>query len=120
MLVSSGRTKLTDEALAEAFQWLNSQDVKGAVNSTLRSLNKICVALEKADFAAMKPDVASKVAMNLTKSVDELTRLMALVQGNPDSRTEVVGLGDLIKLLTNEQFEQVSQWIEQGTSKFDA
>ena len=118
--MSNGRTKLTDEALVEAFQWLNSQDVKEAVNSTLRSLNKICLALEKADFAAMKPDVASKVAMNLTKSVDELTRLMALVQGNPDSRTEVVGLGDLLKFLSNEQFDQVSEWIEQGQQKFDA
>ena len=118
--MSSGRTKLTDAALVEAFQWLNSQDVKEAVNSTLRSLNKICNELEKADFAGMKPDVASKVAMNLTKSVDELTRLMALVQGNPDSRTEVVGLGDLLKFLSNEQFEQVSTWIEQGQQKFDA
>jgi hypothetical protein len=111
--------KEVDLALQEAFQWLNSGEIRTAINSLVVSLGKIVKHLETSELAGMRADVASKVAMNLTKAVDELTRLMALIQGNPDQRTEVVGLADLLKVLSNEQFEQVSRWIDEGMERLE-
>ncbi len=105
--------------LDRAFQWLYSKDVISTINGTLRTLKRLSDHLEQMSFAEMKPDVAAKTAMNLVKAVDELTRLMALIQGQPDQRTEVVGLADLLKVLDNEKFELVSQWIDEGMKRLE-
>ena len=105
--------------LDRAFQWLCSADVISSINGTLRTLKRLSNHLEKTSFEGMKPDVAAKTAMNLVKAADELTRLMALVQGQPDQRTEVTGLADLLKVLDNEKFEQVSQWIDEGMKRLE-
>lgn len=52
----------------------------------------------------------AKTASYLAKTMDEVYRLFSFAGGGPDSRTEV-GLGDLLELLTPDQFEQFQLWI---------
>jgi len=45
--------------------------------------------------------------------IDQTYRLLSFSQGGADSRTEL-SLGDLLKYLTADQFDQFTQWVEEG------
>ena len=73
--------------------------------------------MKEADYSTMKPTDAAKTISYLAKMVDEVVRLMEFAKGAPDSRSEVVGLSDLLKVLTQEQFYQLQDWIAAGKAK---
>ena len=52
----------------------------------------------------------AKTASYLAKTMDEVYRLFSFAGGGPDSRTDI-GLGDLLELLTPDQFETFQSWI---------
>jgi hypothetical protein len=114
-----GEKKLSSDLVDEALQWLLSGDAKASVNSSLRTLRKLTEHLEKQSFEGMKVQDLAKTATLLAKQIDEITRLLELLRGQPDQRTEISGLGDLLKFLTNDQFEKVSTWIDEGMKRLD-
>lgn len=105
------------ELLDEALQWILSGDAKASVNSSLRTLKRLTAYLETQTFEGMKVQDLAKTATLLSKQIDEITRLLELLRGQPDQRMEVSGLGDLLKFLTNDQFAEVSKWIDEGMER---
>src|SRR5215475_8255729 len=108
--------KVIAKAMEEATHWMESGEAKAAVNSAIKALNGVSAYLATCDFSSMKPDVAAKTAAHLAKTIDETSRLIELTQGRPDSRPNR-GLSELLPLLTNEQFQTLSRWIEEAQQK---
>jgi len=108
--------KVIAKAMEEATHWMESGEAKAAVNSAIKALNGVSAYLATCDFSSMKPDVAAKTAAHLAKTIDETSRLIELTQGRPDSRPNG-GLRELLPLLTNEQFQTLSRWIEEAQQK---
>ena len=108
--------KVIAKAMEDATHWMESGEAKSAVNSAIKALNGVSAYLATCDFSTMKPDVAAKTATYLAKMIDETARLIELTQGRPDSRTNG-GLSELLPLLTDEQFQTVSQWIAEAQQK---
>jgi len=102
-----------------------------AVNKSIRALEKQAAALESADYTPGTrkckkcgepyPHLDSKLigqTMAYTaKMINEITRVSELVQGNPDSRPDITGLGDLLQLLTDEQLDQFGKWLAENKAK---
>mgnify|MGYP003652559901 CR=1 FL=1 len=59
--------------------------------------------------------VASAMAYTI-KAVDSMFRLLSFASGGPDSRPDF-SLGELLKYITAEQFEQFSAWVEEGRKR---
>ena len=108
--------KVIAKAMEDATHWMESGEAKSAVNSAIKALNGVAAYLATCDFSSMKPDVAAKTATYLAKMIDETTRLIELTQGRPDSRSSG-GLSELLPLLTDEQFQTVSEWIAEAQQK---
>lgn len=97
-----------------------------AMRNTLDALVAITAKLKADTFegdycAACKrrgPSAESlaKTLSYLAKTTDEVYRLFSFAGGGPDSRTEV-GLGELLQLLTPEQFEQFQSWIASNQAR---
>ena len=66
------------------------------------------------------PEAIAKTLSYVAKTMDETARLLEYAAGRADSRSEVVGLSDLLKYLTNEQFEQVQIWIGAGSKRVES
>src|SRR5262245_13467525 len=108
--------KVIAKAMEDATHWMESGEAKAAVNSAIKALNGVSAYLATCDFSSMKPDVAAKTATHLAKTIDETTRLIEPTQGRPDSRSSG-RLSDLLPLLTDEQFQTLSGWIEEAKQK---
>lgn len=63
------------------------------------------------------PESLGKTFSYVAKTVDELARLMEFASGRADSRQETVGFADLVRYLTNEQFQTVMKWVGENQSK---
>ena len=87
-----------------------------SLNDAIVAMAKIAEVMKHADYTGMKPENAAKTMSYLAKMVDEVVRLMEFAKGNPDSRPDV-GLGELLRFLTNEQFKQVNDWIALGKAR---
>lgn len=72
---------------------------------------------EKCGRKGVSPEVGGKTLAYLAKVVDAQTRLLEFQRGNADSRTEITGVAELMKVLTNEQFTQVNTWYEEGLAR---
>lgn len=68
--------------------------------------------IEKFEGKMSTADVAKSMAYT-AKTIDGVYRLLSFASGGPDSRPEVT-LGDLLRYLTADQFEQFQQWVEEG------
>ncbi len=102
-----------------------------AVNKSIRALEKQATALEAADYTSgtrkckkcgeSYPLLDSKsigqTMAYTAKMINEITRVSELVQGNPDSRPDFTGLGDLLGVLTEEQLDQFGKWIAENKAK---
>jgi len=87
-----------------------------SLNHAILAMAKIAKVMKDADYEGMKPTDAAKTMSYLAKMVDEVVRLMEFAKGNPDSRPDV-GLGDLLRFLTNEQFNQFNEWVSAGKAR---
>ena len=101
----------------------NPEDAVIAVDHQARAIRMMSEMLTSEDFIGklkkMKPDGIAKTLSYVAKTMDETARLLEYAAGRADSRTEVVGLSDLLKHLTNDQFIQVQEWIEVGMKKIE-
>jgi len=113
MKIYSYGDQVIENAVQEAAGWMKTGEAAKAVNSAIDALRKVAEYLAEADFAGMKPEVAARTGAYLAKMVDEIARLVEFSQGKPDSRP-AIGLGDLLPVLTDEQFKQLSQWIDEA------
>ncbi len=117
---------------------LRKSSVLTKVEAALNSLDYSSTALENLSrhmagikFADEKPcetcgrkgisaEAGGKTLAYIAKVVNETARLLEFAKGKPDSRAEVTGLADLFKVLPNDQFEQVSAWIDEGLKRIEA
>lgn len=108
----------------------NATEAKEALGSTVLAMRNLSRHLAKIDFGETNPcDQCGRKGLSaqqsgqtlayFAKMVNEITRLLQFAKGEADSRTEVVGLGDLLKYLDNDKFDQVTKWIEEGQAHED-
>jgi len=93
----------------------NPDDAMIAVDHQARAMRQMSEMLTAPEFTEklkkLKPDQLAKTLSYVAKTMDETARLLEYAAGRADSRSEVTGLSDLLKYLSNEQFEQVQGWI---------
>jgi hypothetical protein len=103
-------------------------EAQEALNQSIVAMKKIATRLANTDYddcdeceecgrKGLSPDLAAKTLGYIAKVVSETTRLLEYAKGNAESRTEVKGLEDLLRVLKPNQFEQVCTWIEQGENE---
>lgn len=99
----------------------NPEDARIAVDhqaQAMRAMSELLNSPETMEkIKKMKPDALAKTLSYVAKTMDETARLLEYAAGRADSRSEVVGLSDLLKYLSNDQFEQVQAWIAVGTKR---
>jgi hypothetical protein len=108
-------------------------EVEAAVNSlnyASKALEKLSKHMASIDYGdqnpcehcgrrGISPEAGGKTLAYVAKVVNEQARLLEFAKGKPDSRTDVVGIGELLKVLTGEQFTQVSAWIDEGMKRIE-
>jgi len=93
-----------------------------AVNNALEALEKQTKALADAEYSTEKPEITARAAAHTGKVIDEVARLMSFARGGPDSR-EALEVGEskavqqFLRVLSDEQFSQLCQWIEQSKQR---
>ena len=101
-----------------------------SLNHATLALEKIAVHMAGLDYGNENPceacgrrglsaEAAGKTFAYIAKVVNEQARLLEFAKGKPDSRTEVTGLADLMKLLSNEEFETVSRIIDTASKRLE-
>jgi hypothetical protein len=105
--------KVIENAVQEAAGWMKTGEATKAVNSAIEALRRVSEYLAQVDFAGMKPEVAARTGAYLAKMVDEIARLVEFSQGKADSRPEI-GLRDLLPVLTDEQFKELTRWVDEA------
>lgn len=97
------------------------------LNSAVLAFQKLAKHLEGVDYANEKPcdicnrrgispEQAGKTIAYVAKVINEIERLLQFAKGEADTRTEVVGLKELLKFLKPDQFALLNQWITEGQS----
>lgn len=127
--------KFRADHFAETAAELRKSSVLNRVEEALSALDYSVLAMERLakhmaslDPAEAQPceacgrkgisiEQAGKTHAYMAKVVNEVTRLLQFERGKPDSRQEVVGLADLMKVLTEEQFETLNKWYEEGMQR---
>ena len=102
----------------------NPEDATIAVDNQARAIRMMSEMLnDPTTIEKLKkstPEQLAKTLSYVAKTMDETARLLEYAAGRADSRSEVVGLSDLLKYLTNEQFEQVQGWIGLGAKRIES
>lgn len=107
--------------------------VEAAINSldyASEALEKLSKHMASIDYGAenpcehcgrrgISPEAGGKTLAYVAKVVNEQARLLEFAKGKADTRTEVVGMAELFKVLTGEQFTQVSEWIDEGLKRVE-
>jgi hypothetical protein len=134
-----GYSKEAQKAIADQRAYIESELRKSSVltkvEAAINSLDYASEALEKLskhmasiDYGnqdacehcnrrGISPEAGGKTLAYIAKVVNEQARLLEFAKGKPDSRTDVVGLAELFKVLTGDQFMQVSEWIDEGMKR---
>lgn len=110
---------------------LDDSRIQDILRSNLEALEKQATALRKADYeektvtadcvcgekvhvkVPVSFDSVAKAAAYTTKVIDEVSRLMSFVRGGPDSRPDM-GDSSLLESLTDEQLDQVQEWVKEN------
>lgn len=107
-----------------------SEAAINSLNHATLALEKLAVHLSGLDYGnenpcdvcgrkGISPEAGGKTFAYIAKVVNEQARLLEFAKGKPDSRTEVTGLADLMKLLSNEEFETVSRIIDEASRRLE-
>lgn len=99
-----------DEAINAGAPALNLGLLGQAVNDAVAALANQAKALKAKEWTAAEGVVIARSMQYAAKVIDELSRLSAFAQGQPDSRPDQAGawLGGL----TDAQLAQVQGWLE--------
>jgi len=136
-----GTSKAAQKAQADQRAYIEAELRKSSVltrvEAAINSLDYASEALEKLskhmasiDYGdqnpcehcgrkGITPEAGGKTLAYVAKVVNEQARLLEFAKGKPESRTEVAGLAELFKVLTGEQFQQVSGWIDEGLKRVE-
>ena len=107
-----------------------SKDAIEGLNYAATALKKLAVHMASIEFGEEKfcehcgrkgisPEAGGKTLAYLAKVVNEEFRMLEFAKGKPDQRTEVTGLADLMKLLTNDEFKTVSEIIDTASKRLE-
>lgn len=119
--------KIADE-LAKTSVLTKSKAAVNALNHATLALEKLAIHMASMEFGderfceacgrkGISADAAGKTLAYLAKVVNEQARLLEYAKGKPDSRTEVTGLADLMRLLDPQEFETVSKIIDTASER---
>jgi len=100
--------------------WLPHEVTKNVVSNSFQAMERLAADLKNTDFSEMSEKDKGQLFAYIAKAVNEIVRLHSFSKGEADSRTEIVGLNDLLQYLTNEQFQQVQEWIAEGKAASQA
>ncbi len=102
----------------------NPEDAVIAVDHQAKAMRFMSEMLTSDEFfqkcKKMTPDVLAKTLSYVAKTMDETARLLEYAAGRADQRTEVVGLSDLLKYLSNDEFSQVQLWLQAGMKRIES
>jgi cytochrome c553 len=102
---------------------MREPEAQNAMNNCILAMEKIAIQLASIDYEnlnpcdkchrkGIEPEGGAKSLSYIAKVVNETTRLLEYAKGNADQRSEIKGLEDLLKVLSQDQFTQVCAWIE--------
>lgn len=83
------------------------------INTALSVLKKSVDELKVRPFDKSNPSELSKIANNMSKTIDDIARLASFMQGGPDSRPDL-GLDAVFALLNMEQIKTIEMWLGQS------
>lgn len=125
-LTSAERTR---SEMGRLIELRNPGELADALEMAVTASRRMADELANADFKGPYCDKCkrrgltvhelAKSASYVAKMVDQIARLLEFAKGNADSRQEVTGLGDLLKVLSDDQFRQVCAWIDLGRQPRD-
>lgn len=106
----------------------NPEEAVNALEFAVRALAKLAEHMAGLDLGRENPcdacgrkgvslEAAGKTTAYMAKVVNEGWRLLDFARGKADHRTEVTGVAELMKVLTDEQFSQVNKWYEEGLNR---
>lgn len=97
----------------------DSEQMGNAIRYSIKAMHKLAQRMAETDMIdnIEDPAKAGQTMAYLAKMVDGMTRLIQFAKGEADSRTEVVGLVDLLQHLTNDQFAQVQAWVAESEAR---
>ena len=99
----------------------NPEDARTAVDfqaQAMREMSALLVAKETVEkYKNMSPEALAKTLTYVAKTMDETARLLEYAAGRADSRSEVVGLSDLLQLLNPDEFERVQAIVAVATQR---
>jgi len=108
--IASKVNLVEDQAHAQAILRNCATSIK-RLSEGLANVDLGGVSCDKCGRKGLGAEALGKTLAYTTKSLDGIYRLMEFAEGNADSRAEVVGLSDLLKVLTPEQFETFQGWV---------
>jgi hypothetical protein len=91
---------------------LDPQASARVVHDTMTALGKMAATLAEANYSEMRVESVGKSFAYAARVVESLVRLGEFMKGNPDSRTEVLGLESLISVLNDEQLDALTKKME--------
>ena len=94
----------------------NRSTADEAIRNSIIALDKIARELAEQDYTGKEADKIARTGAYLAKIVDETVRLIEFLDGNPDSRPDL-GIADLLKFLTPDQFSQFQEWVRVGQTR---
>jgi len=98
-----------DEAVNAGAPALNVGGLGHAINDAVVTLQAQMAAMRGKDWRREDAIVIARAAQYVAKCVDELSRLSAFAQGQPDSRPDQAGAW--LAGLTDAQLAQVQAWV---------
>lgn len=101
------------QALADGMEILH--DIKAHLKKVDWDNDAPCESCQRKGY---DPVACGKILTYVTKAIDQVARLVELLKGNADQRVATDGgqLQDLLRLLTQDQFNVVVGWMEENES----
>jgi len=123
-------SKTIADELRKSSVLTKSEAAINSLNHATLALEKLAVHMSSLDYGSENPcdacgrkgissEAAGKTLAYLAKVVNEQARLLEFAKGKPDSRAEITGLADLMKVLNPEEFTTVSEIIETASKRLE-
>ena len=119
------KNRQRDEAIKAEFRkstvMSKTDEAHNALNDSVLAMQKLARLMAETNYEdmdycpeckrkGMAPEQAGKTLAYVAKMVNEITRLLQFAKGEADSRTEVVGLADLLRALPDDKAATVREW----------
>jgi len=112
------------KAMEGATGGLPKDEALNAVNDAVEGMKQLAKRFRDGGHEEVKSSEIPRAMSYLAKTVDEVARLVAFMQGGPDSRAEVqtaaaeeTAYEEIFSRLTNEQFEIFHGWMREAKER---